>query len=137
MGSVSVNANVCDSPVPELGDTDVGAGGPALTPVIVSDAVVLCCKAPLVPVTVIVKLDGATPVVEIVSVVEPEPLTVVGLKAPVTPDGNPDTPKLATPENPLLPVIVTVYVGLAPATTVPGPAAMPIVKSGGGATLIV
>ena len=50
----------------------------------------------------------APPVVVMVSVVEPEPVTVVGLKLPVTPEGNPGVPKLTVPLNPLLPVTVTV-----------------------------
>jgi hypothetical protein len=43
-----------------------------------------------------------------VKVLEPEPATDVGLKLPVTPDGNPDTPRPTVPLNPLLPVTVTV-----------------------------
>src|ERR1039458_2668120 len=64
------------------------------------------------------------------SVVEPEPVTVVGLKLPVTPDGNPDFPKLTVPLNPLTPVTVTVYCALPPAAMLPGPAVMPREKSG-------
>ena len=44
----------------------------------------------------------------IVSVLVPEPVTVMGLNAPVTPAGSPDTAKLTTPLNPLLGVTVTV-----------------------------
>ena len=76
---------------------------------------------------------GALLVVRIVNVVEPEPVTVVGLKLPVTPEGSPDVPKLTVPLNPLLPVTVTVYVALPPAATVPGPAVIPMEKSGAGA----
>ena len=71
-------------------------------------------------------------VVRIVSVVEPEPVTEVGLKLPVTPDGNPDVPKFTVPLNPLFPVTVTVYCALPPAAMLPGPADMPIEKSGDG-----
>jgi hypothetical protein len=77
----------------------------------------------------------ALPVVITVSVVEPEPVTVVGLKLPVTPEGSPDVPKLTVPLNPLFPVTVTVYAALPPAATLPGPADIPIEKSGAGATL--
>jgi hypothetical protein len=56
-------------------------------------------------------------VVRIVNVVEPEPVTVVGLKLPVTPEGNPDVPKFTVPLNPLRPVTVTVYAALPPAAT--------------------
>ena len=83
------------------------------------------------PVTVIVKPPSEAPlVVMIKSVVEPEPVTVVGLKLPVTPDGNPDFPKLTVPLNPLTPVTVTVYCALPPAAMLPGPAVMPREKSG-------
>ena len=70
------------------------------------------------PVTVIVKPPCEAPlVVMMVSVVEPEPVTVVGLKLPVTPEGNPDVPKFTGPLNPLPPVTVTVYAALPPAAT--------------------
>lgn len=38
----------------------------------------------------------------------PEPVIVVGLKVPVTLDGNPLTLRLTVPANPFCPVIVTV-----------------------------
>jgi hypothetical protein len=57
-------------------------------------------------------------------VLVPDPVTVVGLKAPVTPVGSPDTPKLTTPLNPLLGVTVTVYVVLFPSATVRVPGVM-------------
>jgi hypothetical protein len=37
-----------------------------------------------------------------VKVLKPEPVTAVGLKVPVTRDGNPDTPRLTVPLNPSL-----------------------------------
>ena len=73
--------------------------------------------------------------VRIVSVVEPEPVTVVGLKLPVTPDGNPDVPKLTVPPKPLSAVTVTVYVVLAPSTTLAEPGDIPREKSGCGLTV--
>src|SRR5580692_11279198 len=77
----------------------------------------------------------ALSVVITVSVVEPEPVTVLGLKLPVTPEGSPETPKLTVPSNPLLPVTVTAYCALLPAATLPGPTDMPNEKSGAGAAL--
>ena len=79
----------------------------------------------------------ALPVVVIVSVVEPEPVIVVGLKPPVTPEGNPDAPKLTVPSNPLLPDTVTVYCALPPAAILPGPAVIPREKSGDGLPPVV
>jgi hypothetical protein len=67
--------------------------------------------------------------------VEPDPVTVSGLKLPVTPEGSPDVAKLTVPLNPLLPVAVTVYVALPPAATLPGPADMLIEKSGCAVTV--
>jgi hypothetical protein len=111
--SVNANANVCDAPVPELGVTDSGASSDPLSPVMFSGAVVLWLKTPLVPVTVTVNGPLAAPlVVATVNVVEPDPTTVGGLKDPVTPEGNPDVPRMTLPLNPLLPVTVTVYVAL-------------------------
>src|SRR5580704_4509769 len=78
----------------------------------------------------------ALAVVMMVSVVEPEPVTVVGLKLPVTPEGNPVTPKFTVPSNPLLPVTVTAYCALPPAAILPGPDVMPREKSGDGPALV-
>ena len=80
---------------------------------------------PLLLVTVAVSLP-ATPLAPavIVSVLVPDPVTVVGLNAPVTPVGSPVTPKLTTPLNPLLGVTVTVYVVLLPSATVRVPGVM-------------
>jgi hypothetical protein len=66
-----------------------------------------------------VELPGVIPEVDVnVSVVDPEPVTEAGLKLPVTPDGNPDTPKLTAPLKPLSGATVTVYETLPPAATV-------------------
>jgi hypothetical protein len=78
----------------------------------------LWLSEPLVPVTLKVELPSvAVAVVLIVSVVEPDLLTEVGLKVPVAPDGNPDTPKLTVPVKPLSGVTVTVYDMGLPTTT--------------------
>ena len=57
-------------------------------------------------------------VVLIVSVVDPEPVTEVGLKLPVAPAGSADTPKLTAPLKPLTAVTITVYDVAPPAITV-------------------
>jgi hypothetical protein len=57
-------------------------------------------------------------VVLTVSVVEPDLVTDAGLNVPVTPDGNPDTPKFTVPVKPFTGVTVTVYELLLPASTV-------------------
>ena len=51
-----------------------------------------------------------------VSVEEPEPVTVVGLKLEETPVGRPETLKPTVPVKPLSAPIVTLEVGLLPAT---------------------
>ena len=62
----------------------------------------------LVPVTVTVEVPAGVPAeVLSVSVVDPEPVMVGGLKVAVTPDGKPDAPKLTTPVNPFNGVTVT------------------------------
>src|SRR5579863_5721629 len=139
LGSENANAKVCDDPLPEFGVTETGAGGPPLlAPVTVSDAVAVWFKDPLAPVTVMVKPPAeALPVVVMVSVVEPEPVIVVGLKLPVTPEGNADTPKLTVPSKPLLPVTVTAYCALPPAAMLPGPIDMLSEKSGEGLPPVV
>jgi hypothetical protein len=53
----------------------------------------------------------------IVKVVEPDPVTVVGLKLAVTPDGSPETLKGTTPLNPFMLVIEAPNVVLLPAAT--------------------
>ena len=74
---------------------------------------------PLAAVTLTVELPMAVPVVVLtVSVVDPEPVTELGLKLPVAPDGSPDTPKFTVPLKPLIGVTVTVYEVLLPTTTV-------------------
>jgi hypothetical protein len=104
------------APEPELGLTEPAVGPFPLT---VNVPVPPWLSEPLVPVTLTVELPMvAVVVVLIVSVVEPEPVTEVGLKVPVTPVGNPDTPKFTAPLKPLRAVVETVYDVLPPATTV-------------------
>jgi hypothetical protein len=70
-----------------------------------------------------------------VSAVEPGPVTVVGLKLPVTPAGNPDVPKFTAPPKPLSAVTFTVYVVLAPTAILAEAGDIPSEKSGGGLTV--
>ena len=64
---------------------------------------------PLVPVTVSVELPaGVVPVVVIVSVELPEPITDAGLKAAVAPVGNPLALRFAVPANPFSAPMATV-----------------------------
>jgi hypothetical protein len=105
-----LNANVCDDPLLEFDVTDTGSGGAFTLPLMIpSDALVLCESAPLVPVTPMVN-DPVPPLDDVftVSVVDPEPVTVVGLKLAVAPDGSPEAPKLTTPLNPFNATTVTV-----------------------------
>jgi hypothetical protein len=125
---------VCDSGVMLIPKS---AGGDVpVPPVMVSEAVVLWFKDPAVPVTVMAIPPAAAPLLVItVNVVEPDPVTVVGLKLPATPEGSPVVAKFTGPLNPLLPVTVTVYVALPPAATLPGPVDMLIEKSGCAVTV--
>jgi hypothetical protein len=108
-----------------------------LAAVMLREAVAVWLREPLAPVTVTVKLPGATPtVVLIVSVVEPEPLTVVGVKVGVAPAGRPDTPKLTVPLKPFVALVVTVYETLLPAVTVAEAGETPTEKSGGGDVIV-
>jgi hypothetical protein len=78
-------------------------------PVMVSDVDPALFKAPLVPVTLKVLTPADAPeVVVMVSVVEPEPDTDVGLKPPDAPEGNPETAKSIVPVKPPVAVVVTV-----------------------------
>jgi hypothetical protein len=107
-GSEKLNANVCDDPLLEFDVTDTGSGGAFTLPLMIpSDALVLCESAPLVPVTPMVN-DPVPPLDDVftVSVVDPVPVTVVGLKLAVAPDGSPEAPKLTTPLNPFNAVTV-------------------------------
>ena len=62
-----------------------------------------CERLPLVPVMVIVKLPaGVEPLVETLSVEDPEPLTEVGLKLAEAPAGNPLALKETLPLKPLI-----------------------------------
>src|SRR6266850_4808844 len=74
---------------------------------------------PLAPVIVKGKLPiGVAPVVLMVSVVEPDVVTEVGLKVGVAPDGNPLTLNVTAPTKPFKGVTVTVYDVPPPGTTV-------------------
>src|ERR1035441_2768831 len=98
-GSEKLNANVCDDPLLEFGVTDTGSGGVFALPLMMpSGALGLCESAPRVPFTRMVN-DPVPPLDDVftVSVVAPEPVTVVGLKLAVAPDGNPEALKLTTP----------------------------------------
>ena len=118
--------------------TEAGTGGPLLVPVIVNDALALCCKEPLVPVTVMGNVPGDAPaVVAMVNVFELEPGSEVKVKLPVTPEGNPETPKVTVPLNPLMAVTVTVYCALLLAVMLPGPADIEMEKSGVGTLVTV
>ena len=104
-GSVNWNANVWDEPLPLVGETETLLG-PAFT---VSVADVLWLREPLVPVTVMVAVPRVVePVVVMVSVVDPEPVTDVGLKLGEAPEGKPDAANVMEPLNPLRAVVLTV-----------------------------
>ena len=106
-----MNANVCDDPLLEFDVTDTGSGGAFALPLMMpSDALALCGeRKALVPVAVMVN-DPVGPLGEgmTVRIVDPEPVTVVGLKLAVAPAGSPEAPKLTTPLNPFSAVTVTV-----------------------------
>jgi hypothetical protein len=71
--------------------------------------IAVCVKAPLDPVIASANAPvWALPVVETVSVDEPDPLILAGLKLVLAPDPKPEALKETAPENPLLPVTVTV-----------------------------
>ncbi len=82
---------------------------------IVTVLVVLCVSAPLVPVMVTVNCPvGVEPVVLIVRVEAPFPVTEGGLNVPVAPEGNPVTDKATVPANALIPLTVVENVVLEP-----------------------
>ena len=100
--------------------------------------VVVCDRLPLVP--WIVKLNvprGVLDFVETVIVELPEPVMDAGLNVAVARDGKPLTPRLTLPLNPLLGVIVTVYVVEFPRFTEREPGDAEIVKLGGFAEFTV
>src|SRR5262249_31146592 len=70
----------------------------------------LCVIPPLTPVTITEYVPGATPVVEIVKVVEPEPpvMTFPGLKLIPAPAGRLDTDRVTFPLKPPLGTMLTV-----------------------------
>jgi hypothetical protein len=83
---------------------DAGGGGVVTTRL----TVVGWFRLPLTPVMVSVDVPAGVELnVLIVKVEDPDPVIVVGLNVPLAPAGNPPTPKVTTPENPLCPVIVT------------------------------
>ena len=101
---------------------------------IVREAVVECCRLPLVPVIVSVRvprvalLEGCT-----VSVEFPEPVIEDRLKLVLTRDPCPLTLKLTVPANPFTLAMVTVYEPEVPRVTVSDDGDAEIVKSGLGA----
>jgi hypothetical protein len=74
----------------------------------VKSTMVLCCCVPFCAQTVIGKVpSGVAEVVATLRLVDPEPLTVCGLKLAVAPAGKPEAPKLTAPLNPALAFTVT------------------------------
>ena len=74
-----------------------------------SVTVVLCTKLPLVPLIVSVEVPtGVDGEVAIASELVPEPLTEVGIKLAVAPEGRPLTDKLTVPPKPFRAVTVVV-----------------------------
>jgi hypothetical protein len=71
-----------------------------------------------------------------VNVLEPDPFTDVGLKPPVAPEGNPETPQLTVPLKPFIAVVETVYVVEPPGAMVCAPGIALSEKSGGGPALV-
>ncbi len=70
---------------------------------------VVWLRLPLVPLMLTVELPvGVVLAVVTVMVVEPEPVTVEGLKLALAPEGSPEALKLTDPLNPLDGVTVTV-----------------------------
>jgi hypothetical protein len=87
--------------------------------VITSVVVAECVRDPLVPVTVSVELPGGVlPVVLIVRVDVPEPVTDVGLNDAVAPAGNPLAPRVTAALNPFRAMTETVQVALPPGAIV-------------------
>ena len=119
-GSENTKLMVSDDPLPLDGDTETAEGGcGAELPVIVNDAVLLCVKAPAVPLTVIVEVPAAVELPGVmVSVETPDPEIDPELKLAEIPAPRPSALKYTVPENPLLPITVTVYIVLDPAATV-------------------
>ena len=97
----------------------------------VSETVVECMSAPLVPVIVSVKGPVAVPVVvTTVSVEVPAGVREVGLRVQVPPDGQPETVRLTVPPNPFNAVTVIVEVPVAPCVSVSDVGLAEIEKSG-------
>ena len=89
-----------------------------------------CTRLPLVPVIVKVNVPfGELVLVEMVRVELPEPVTEVGLKAPLLPDGTPVTLRTTAPAKPFCGAIVTAYVVTAPRFTLREDGAAEIEKS--------
>jgi hypothetical protein len=113
----AVNPQCAQSRVPRLVRFCVPEGvanAPASDPLVPPDdttsvTVVAWLSVPLVPVIVSVELPtGVLPLVVTVIVVEPVPVTVVGLKLAPAPVGNPLTPNPVLPLNPFCAVTFTV-----------------------------
>jgi hypothetical protein len=112
----------------------VKSGGP----VTISVRFAVWLRLPLVAVTVNGYVPGVVlPVVVRVNVELPLPVTVVGLKSAVTPEGSPLIVNPTLPANPLTAVVLTVYTALLPATALWLPGVAPTVKSGGPLTISV
>src|SRR5581483_8994022 len=102
------------------------AGRPLEAALTMSVTVVLWTRLPLVPVSVSVLVPAGVPVeVVMVTVDEPEPVTDVGLKAAVAPEGRPPAVSVTLPPKPLR------------AVTVWEPGAAEIEKSAAGVTMSV
>ena len=83
-----------------------------------SETVVLCASAPLVPVTVTTYVPaGVLPLVLILITVDPEPTRVFGLKLADALAGSPLALKVTVPVKPPEAVTVTVKFAFEPATT--------------------
>jgi hypothetical protein len=107
--SVTVPVEDCTPPVTLVGfsvsEETIGRGGG----VTVRAIVVVCLKVPDVPVIVRVNVPvGVVLAVVTVIVEEPEPVTEVGLKVALAPDGSPLALKVTAPANPFTAAIVAV-----------------------------
>src|SRR3954471_2644696 len=115
--------NCCAFSAPERLETGTPLASSVSPPddpaVTVSEAVAECAVAPDVPVTVNVAVaaDAAAAAVS-VSVELPPAVTEVGLNAPVTPAGSPDTDQVTVCALPLITVVAALNVVDDPAATV-------------------
>jgi hypothetical protein len=99
----------------------------------VSPRLVVRVRPPPTPLTVTAYEPAAVPdEVDSVSVVEPEPLTVLGLNKALAPDGRPDTEKEMEPAKPFTALVVMVDAPLWPAVIDSEDGLAASEKSGGG-----